>query len=119
MPAEPDGYDLQRQLDRLREDLKAANDRGEHHVTETGLAHLLARYDDRSQEFGKDIADERVMRTADIVAERDARKAAVADLRSDLADVVKRQRIVAISVVLPVVLFLANLVFLLYVNASP
>lgn len=114
MPQEPDGYDLQRQVDRLREDLKAIVDRGESHVTESGLAALLARYDTQIEGQGKDIAEERAMRAVDITAEREQRKEAIKEVREDLGALERRIRTVTISVLLPVGLFLANLAFLIW-----
>lgn len=70
-PAEPDGHDLQRQIDRLHKDLADANARGERHVSTESLAAILARYDDRLKELAEDVAQERGMRVADITAQRD------------------------------------------------
>lgn len=111
-PTEPDGHDLQRQIARLHEDLQKAIDRAENHVTETGLAALLGRIDDQVKGLGEDIAQERGFRQADIQAERDSRKDAVSDLRESLQRMTTTQRFVAVSVLLPVALFIANLVFL-------
>ncbi len=70
MPEAPTPWELQRQLDReitrLREDLKAAIDRAEHHVTDTGLAALLTRYEDRIEALSEAVAQERGMRAVDI-----------------------------------------------------
>jgi cob(I)alamin adenosyltransferase len=112
MPAEPDGYDLQRQIDRLRDDLKAALDRAESHVTETGLTALLHRVYDQINALGEDIAQERAFRAADILAERDARKAETVRLETQMQRMVTTQRWVATAVLLPIALFVANLVFL-------
>jgi len=70
-PAEPDGFDLQRQVDRIRQDLADANARGERHVSTESLAAILARYDDQLKAGAEDIAQERGMRVADITALRD------------------------------------------------
>lgn len=71
MPAEPDGYDLLRHIEQLRADLKAAVDRAESHVTETGLARLLERYDERIKALNEDVGQERGFRAADVTALRD------------------------------------------------
>jgi anti-sigma-K factor RskA len=114
---EPTGWELRRQIERLHEDLKAAVDRAEKHVTESGLAALLARYDDRMKFLGEDIAEERAMRTADITAEREARKQAVKEIRDEIAALVGRWRWAIAAVALPVALFLGNMVFLIW-NAT-
>lgn len=71
MPDEPGGWELHRNLEQTRRDLQAAIDRAENHVTENGLAVLLARVNDQLNEHAKDIADERGFRTADVTALRD------------------------------------------------
>lgn len=113
MPQEPDGWDLQRQVDRLRDDLKAVVDRGENHVTEPGLAALLARYDDRLKDLGEDLAQERMMRQGDIVAEQDARKDADTRNEAQIQRLVVNLRWVATAVLLPIALFIANVVLVL------
>lgn len=112
MPDAPTPWELQRSIDRIRDDLKAAVDRAEHHVTDTGLAPLLGRIDDQVKGLGEDVAQERAMRVADITAEREARKSDVRELKEQLAQMVKTQRYVATTILLPVALFVANLVFL-------
>lgn len=110
MPDAPTLWELQRQIDRLREDLKSANDRGEHHVTETGLAALLARQDDRIKDVTGDLVEERTMRRADIVAEQDARKDAVKRLEDAIAALTRNLRWIAAVIVLPTIFFIADIV---------
>lgn len=116
MPDAPTPWELQRQLDReisrIRDDLKAAIDRAEHHVTETALQALLIRIYDQIKALGEDVAQERAFRAADILAERDQRKAEVGRLEAQLQRMVTTQRWVATAVLLPIALFVANLVFL-------
>jgi phage shock protein A len=120
MPDSPTPWELQRQIDRLRADLKddigqliaglqASNDRGENHVTETGLAALLGRYDDRIKGLGEDLAEERAYRKADIVAEQDARKDAVRRLEDSVAALTRNLRWIATAIVLPIGLFVADI----------
>lgn len=89
MPTEPEptGWELRRQIERLHADLKAAMDRAESHVTETGLAALLGRYQDQLKYLNEDLAEERTMRRADILAEQEARKGAVAEIREAVAEI--------------------------------
>lgn len=112
MPDTPTAWELSRAIDRIREDLKAAVDRAEHHITDTGLAPLLGRIDDQIRGLGDDIAQERAMRKADIESERDTRRTETRELKDQLAAMVRTQRYVATTILLPVALFVANLVFL-------
>lgn len=102
MPDEPSGYELQRSIEAMRSDMRdgiaAINSRLDKLVSVEAHAADLRRVDERMADLAKDIADE-----------QQRRQEAVQRLETQMQRMVTTQRYVAAAILLPVALFIGNL----------
>jgi hypothetical protein len=125
MTDEPGGWELKRALadhrTDMREGFKSINERLDRLVSSDAYMADQRRVDDRLKELADDIAAEQRSRAEAIALERETRtvevnkevtnrKAAIDALQTSMDKMVQTQRWVAAAIIIPIALFVANIV---------
>lgn len=113
MADEPGGWELRRALEQQRADMREGfagiNARLDKLVSQDAFTAEQRRVDDRLKDLADDIAAEKAARQEAQVDERKAREAGDQRQQEQLDKLTTNLRWVAVSVLLPIALFLANL----------
>lgn len=113
MAEEPGGWELRRALEQQRTDMREGfaqiNARLDRLVSQDAFTAEQRRVDDRLKDLADDIAAEKVARQQAILDERRTRDDGDQRQQDQLDKLTTNLRWVAVSVILPIALFLANL----------
>lgn len=115
MADEPGGWELKRSIDKVGNDVDGLGKRLEARldkvVTQEAFNAEQRRVDDKFKDLAEDIAAERALRQAAIDGESVAREKGDAHQQEALDRLIANQKWIAIAILLPIGLFLANLYF--------
>ena len=121
MTEPPGGWELQRSLEQLRADsregFKGLNERLDKLVSQDAFQAEQRRRDEQIADLRADIAEERTARIAALKDEKQGREKGDQTQQAQLDKLTTTLRIVAVSVLLPIALFIAN--FILITRSGP